>query len=400
MKILNISAQKPNSTGSGVYLTELVNNLELLGHKQAVVAGVYEDDIVEFEGDIEFFPVYFGKERIGFDMLGMSDEMPYKTILYKNMTEQMCETFKNGFLKKIKEAVDYLKPDVIICHHLYLLTAIVREAFPDEKVVGISHGTGIRQLSKHNLKKDYITKNIKKLDMVFALQEVQKQRIKEMFSLKEDEIKLLGVGFKNEIFNIKKNKKYKVMFAGKISCKKGVKSLIKAMDSKVLESIVHNTELNLAGGAGNEEEFMEIKELANNAKANINFIGKLDQKELAKNFNENDVFVLPSFYEGLPLVLIEALACGLKVVSSDLPGVKEWINENIKDNNIKFVQLPAIVNCDEPVEEQLPIFEENLAKSILKSIEEIEYEKNRGIRNLEKLSWMGIAQKMEKYLNF
>ena len=43
MRILSITAQKPNSTGSGVYLTELVKEYALLGHEQAVVAGVYRE---------------------------------------------------------------------------------------------------------------------------------------------------------------------------------------------------------------------------------------------------------------------------------------------------------------------------------------------------------------------
>ena len=40
MKILSITAQKPHSTGSGVYLTELVNAFDRLGHSQAVSAGI------------------------------------------------------------------------------------------------------------------------------------------------------------------------------------------------------------------------------------------------------------------------------------------------------------------------------------------------------------------------
>ena len=41
MRILSITAQKPHSTGSGVYLTGLVKGFAALGHEQAVVAGVY-----------------------------------------------------------------------------------------------------------------------------------------------------------------------------------------------------------------------------------------------------------------------------------------------------------------------------------------------------------------------
>ena len=54
--------------------------------------------------------------------------------------------------------------------------------------------------------------------------------------------------------------------------------------------------------------------------------------------NQSDVFVLPSFYEGLPLVIIEALACGTYVICTDLPGIRNWIDQNLPDNGVVFVE--------------------------------------------------------------
>ena len=59
MRILSITAQKPNSTGSGVYLTELVKEYEILGHEQAVVAGVYREDLIELPDRGSFLPRLF-----------------------------------------------------------------------------------------------------------------------------------------------------------------------------------------------------------------------------------------------------------------------------------------------------------------------------------------------------
>ena len=55
MKILSISTQKPHSTGSGVYLTELVKSFDRAGHEQAVVAGVYEEDLFEFPPSVRTY---------------------------------------------------------------------------------------------------------------------------------------------------------------------------------------------------------------------------------------------------------------------------------------------------------------------------------------------------------
>ena len=58
MRILSVTAQKPDSTGSGVYLTEVVREMGSEGHVQAVLAGVYREDEVCLPGGVDFFPVY------------------------------------------------------------------------------------------------------------------------------------------------------------------------------------------------------------------------------------------------------------------------------------------------------------------------------------------------------
>ena len=125
----------------------------------------------------------------------------------------------------------------------------------------------------------------------------------------------------------------------------------------------------LAGGYGNQLEYETIKKLADQSPYPVKFLGRLDQPQLAERMNQADVFVLPSFYEGLPLVVIEALACGLQVVCTDLPGVRPWLEENIGTCAVRFVPLPAIVNADEPVEQELPQFERRLAEAIAESLE-------------------------------
>lgn len=139
MRILSITAQKPHSTGSGVYLTGLVKGFAALGHEQAVVAGVYKEDEIHFPEGTRFYPVYYRTESLPFPIAGMSDEMPYESTIYSQMTEDMVDAFKQAFLEKTREAVECFRPDLILCHHLYLLTAVVREAFPQYKTAAICH---------------------------------------------------------------------------------------------------------------------------------------------------------------------------------------------------------------------------------------------------------------------
>ena len=106
--------------------------------------------------------------------------------------------------------------------------------------------------------------------------------------------------------------------------------------------------LTLAGGYGDQAEYDAIRALAAEAPCPVLFPGKLSQAELAREMNESDVFVLPSFYEGLPLVLIEAMACGLNCVCTDLPGIRPWLDARLPGHGVVFVAPPAMHNQDEP----------------------------------------------------
>ena len=102
----------------------------------------------------------------------------------------------------------------------------------------------------------------------------------------------------------------RLIFAGKIAEKKGVMSLIRCLD--FIRGAGDKLEVILAGGAGNEKEYAEIERLAAMAPCPVTFAGRLDQKTLAGEYNRSDIFVLPSFSEGLPLTVIEALESGCR----------------------------------------------------------------------------------------
>ena len=82
MKILSITAQKPDSTGSGLFLTELVKGFQDLGCQQAVVCGTVAGEVISFPEGVMVFPVCYQTEELLFPICGMSDEMPYESTRY------------------------------------------------------------------------------------------------------------------------------------------------------------------------------------------------------------------------------------------------------------------------------------------------------------------------------
>lgn len=442
MKILSITAQKPHSTGSGVYLTELVNAFDRLGHSQAVIAGICKEDTVHFPDRVSFFPVYYQSASLPFPVAGMSDEMPYESTRYRDMTPEMTGQFCRSFSASIIDSVRSFQPDLIICHHLYLLTALVRELLPSQKtaacssyaepgrlcqtfsgnaapvrpfrgvIAGICHGSDLRQIKKNPLLRQEIIEQIRNLDVIFCLHREQGAEIIRTFSCSPRLVKVLGTGFNSQIFHRlpdvsraapavcgDSSRPVRLLFAGKISEKKGVMSLLRAL-RLLPSSLSERLSLTLAGGHGNEEEYKEILDLASpelGCPCPVRFAGRLSQTELAQLMNGSDIFVLPSFYEGLPLVLAESLACGMKTVCTDLPGIRPWMDENLPGHGTSFVAPPPMENEDEPVKAALPAFESALARAIEKAsaLSCPPLAASHELReSLARLSWDGAADRL------
>ena len=369
MRILSVTAQKVDSTGSGVFLTELVKGFDGLGHQQAVICGTVAGDTIHLPENVALFPVYYKTDALPFPICGMSDEMPYESTRYCDMTEAMTVQLRSAFSDAICKAVAEFQPDVILCHHLYFLASLVRELCPHIPVYGQCHGSDLRQIRKNAWQRDWIKEQIPKLDGIFALHEEQRVTLCQTFGLGEDRVAVMGTGYNSSIFYLdeairsqRDPRKIRLIFAGKLSEKKGLFSLLRAL--RLLRH-PEKYEIALAGGYGNTLEYEQICHLAACAPCTVTFLGKLSHPELARQMNASDAFILPSFYEGLPLVLIEAMACGLKTVCTDLPGIRPWLDQAIPVNGTIFVTPPRMYNEDEPWPEDLPAFEQALAEAIL-----------------------------------
>lgn len=395
MNILNITAQKPDSTGSGVYGAELVRCQRASGHNVAMICGIAPEDTPHVEKGTTLFPVVFESEQLPFHVCGMSDEMPYAATRYRDLTPHMTDQFCHAFAQMMQTAMRDFKPDLVLCHHLYLVTAVAREQMPHLPMGAICHSTDLRQMEKHMLERDRIIAAMRKLDVIFALHEQQKREIVALYGVDPDRVCVVGTGFNSQVFcragrtnadtyieahtdtngdthtetHVDAQRispthcdDLSLVYAGKIWGKKGVPQLIAALEQ--VEAPNRRVVLRLAGGYNDPQEYKRIVDQAKASSCSIEFLGKLAQPELARAYRQAELFVLPSFFEGLPLVVIEALACGCKVVMTDLPGIRPWIERNVQDAPIIYVAPPRMRRVDEPYAEDLPAFESRLARAI------------------------------------
>lgn len=390
MKILSISAQKPGETGSGIVFGALIRAFAAQGHAQAAVAGIARGDQVSLPAGVAFYPAVFETPLLPFPVVGMSDEMPYPSTRYRDLTPEMEAQFRAAFLRVVRQAVEALDPDLILCHHLYLLTALVREAFPGRVVCGICHNTDLRQMEKTDLERDMIRCAIRGLDRIFVLKQTQVAEVERVYQAPPERITLMGMGYNKQIFYPRGGKlrdgKTRIIFVGKIAEKKGVFSLLRCLD--YLRPLAEQLEVLMVGGAGNEGEYRQALALAERAPVAVRFLGSKTQEELAQLYSACDIFALPSYYEGVPLTLLEALACGARAVVSDLPGLREWMAQFVPRADVRYVPLPAMEHADEPVAGELPEFERRLARAL----EECVHAAGGPAADLSRVSWEGIAQ--------
>ena len=399
-RILNVISQYPGKTGSGTYLQAIIKEGNKTGHKQGLVASFPMGEIYNNENIEKVYPLYFNSPIIPFPIVGMSDIMPYESTKYSEMTEDMLNIWVSEFKAVLYNAINDFEPDLIISHHLWLLTSIVKEIAGDIKVIGICHGTDIRLLLHCHQYRDLVIPNCRKLDLVLALNINQKDQISNLYGISKNKIRTIGAGFVKDIFHppLFKNKADKIIitYAGKLSLSKGVASLINVF--KLLEKI-YNIDLIIVGeGTGWENKY--IKELGVNKR--INFLGEVTQEELGNIFRKSDIFILPSFYEGLSLVTLEALATGLLVVVTDIPGLRSFLGEDINSSGIiEYIELPNLLKMDMPIKEELPLFEYRLMKGLETQISRVieGYDVRDDIRaKIDSMSWENIYKKIEEII--
>jgi len=154
--------------------------------------------------------------------------------------------------------------------------------------------------------------------------------------IEEEKIKVIPNGINvNEFGNfdegdlMKIRKKYGIptdrvliMFSGTITPRKGVEYLLKAMNI-LIESGYKDIFLVLTGSINIDKKYFE--KVYNFAKKKLNnyvkFTGNISYEDLKVLYSACDIFVLPSFEEGDPIALKEALASGKPLVGSNVGGI-------------------------------------------------------------------------------
>lgn len=114
-----------------------------------------------------------------------------------------------------------------------------------------------------------------------------------------------------------------ISYVGKLVPRKGVDILIEAMGQ--LKDRLRPLPLLVAAGIGEMREGLEARAAQLGIADRVRFVGKIPHDDVAWYMAAGDIFVLPSYSEGLPTVACEALNCGVPMVATAVDGTPEIV---------------------------------------------------------------------------
>ncbi len=142
-------------------------------------------------------------------------------------------------------------------------------------------------------------------------------------SAPEQKIDVIYNGIDTKLFKPPKSKfqdnTLNIVSTGRLAEHKGFNYLIEAL------SRIEGVKLTLIGDG---KQLVSLKESANKLEVNVIFKGRLKQTEIVTELQKSDIFVLPSLTEGMSNAILEAMACGLPIIATNVGGSIELIKSN------------------------------------------------------------------------
>lgn len=398
MRILFVLSQRPELTGSGITLDALVREARAAGHDVFVLCGVPANDPLPSVGGLDpacVATVAFGESGdLPFDVPGMSDVMPYASTVWSTMSADALASYRAVWRARLTDAVARWRPDVVHLNHLWIVSALASDLLEGTPSVVHGHATGLRQMELCPALRDDVVAGLRGHDRFLVLHEDHARRTAVALGVPRDRVDVIGAGYRTDLFTAPpagaaEERRGHLLYVGKYAAAKGLPWLLDACVS--LWNDGADFRLHVAGdGSGAEAASLARRMRALDGRVVLH--GRLDQTALAQRMQQCAALVLPSMYEGLPLVLAEARACGCSLVSTALEGVVETIAPAFGEA-IELVPPPRRVGPDRPDPRDVDAFVGALTAAIEHSLARPPSAPTSG--ELEAFTWRAVYGRVE-----
>ncbi|MEO8583124.1 MAG: glycosyltransferase family 4 protein, partial [Flavitalea sp.] len=209
-----------------------------------------------------------------------------------------------------------------------------------KKVILHMHGGGFEKFYDRSQIKPYIRFIISKADMIICLSELWRNYYASTFKLKR-------LAIVNNVIEaapdslpvIQRNGHVNLLFLGLISDKKGIFDLLDVLNSGGTE--LNNTITVTIAGNGETERLEKVIH-DNHSDGSVKYAGWVNGEQKSSLLNACDAYILPSYFEGLPISILEAMAYGKPVIATDVGGIPEIVKPGYNGWLFKAGDRPAL----------------------------------------------------------
>lgn len=329
------------------------------------------------------------------------------------------EENKQNFLTFVPEFVENIKTfqqkenityDVIDAH--YYLSGIAGRALKDYNnaplvmtfhtlglMKNLTARNGLSEAEKERIKQEI--QLVKDAESLIAPSSNEKAYLVSLYEAAPEKVSVISPGVDTALFHPMNKTQSKlavgaspehkmILFVGRIDPVKGLDTLLYAMRILFAKKPDTNACLWIVGGDVSQEPELwsqELKKLEQLRKlldlhTTVKFVRQQPQHELPKYYNAADLVVMPSHYESFGLTALEAMACGTPVITTNVTGISELLEESCQKH---------ITTANNPL-------------LLAQTIEDVlthhhDHEDRETVEDIKHFDWKYVAEKIGKIFN-
>lgn len=334
MKILFVlNAVKDEMTGAAGMLLNLGKALKEKGHE---ADHIFRDDIIFFKRDS---PVITAIALLTFPILLCL------LIFFKNLDKKydiIDISSSDGFFYGMIRKLFKLKPHAKLIMRSHGLEHLYWESFKEESMHSEERPTLAQRLFMPLVRMREIKSSVRNCDGVICLNPNEKRHIEKILKANSG-VTYIPHGVSESFFVLPEPRREGLLFIGDWNWRKGRRYLVRIFLS-ILEK-KPDAEISILPHRNNEKDV--LVSFPKNARGRIKVVRNLSLPELLKLYASSGVFLFPTIFEGFGLVILEAMAAAMPVITTDDFGwngiITSWENGVlISKRNVEGFSAAAI----------------------------------------------------------